>query len=254
MNNETKEKLARSLTAETTELLPYLPYLLRDFWSLGSDPRIIACLAEKHGPYSKILDLGCGKGAVSVELASRLKIPVKGIDIIPEFIRFATQKAKEHGVEDLCRFVTEDINLSVEKERDYDCVVFASVGNVLGNTAETLYRLKQTIKPGGYLIIDDAYLPEGQDIKYEYDYLTKSQWLTLFKDLGLKIAEAFQHTETNLNEEKEMAYITARAEELMEKYPDKKTLFEGYIRSQQNEYDDLNESLVCVIWVLRLEE
>jgi len=32
---DVKEKLAKSLTAETTELIPYLPYLLQDLWELG---------------------------------------------------------------------------------------------------------------------------------------------------------------------------------------------------------------------------
>ena len=35
MTKETEEKLARSLSAETTELLPFLPYLLQDLWALG---------------------------------------------------------------------------------------------------------------------------------------------------------------------------------------------------------------------------
>ena len=36
-----------------------------------------------------------------------------------------------------------------------------------------------------------------------------------------------------------MAHITARANELIEKHPDKKAIFEGYIKSQQNEYIDI---------------
>lgn len=36
-----EEKLAKSLTAESTELIPYLPYLLQDLWELGSSPKDI---------------------------------------------------------------------------------------------------------------------------------------------------------------------------------------------------------------------
>lgn len=35
LKQSTEEKLAASLTAETTELLPYLPYLLQDLWTYG---------------------------------------------------------------------------------------------------------------------------------------------------------------------------------------------------------------------------
>ena len=34
-----EEKLAKSLTAGSVELIPYLPYLLQDLWELGSSPK-----------------------------------------------------------------------------------------------------------------------------------------------------------------------------------------------------------------------
>ena len=34
-----EEKLAKSLTAETIELIPHLPYLLQDLWEMGSSPK-----------------------------------------------------------------------------------------------------------------------------------------------------------------------------------------------------------------------
>lgn len=67
MTRETEEKLAAALSAETTELLPFLPYILQDFWELGSDPAVMAELINKHISLSestRILDLACGKGAV----------------------------------------------------------------------------------------------------------------------------------------------------------------------------------------------
>ena len=257
MNRETEEKLARSLTAETTELLPYLPYLLQDFWELGSAPETMAELIGKYVCLSedtKILDLACGKGAVSIQIAQKLQARVKGIDIISAFTEFAANKAKELGVNDLCEFVAADINEAVKTERDYDCVVFVSVGNVLGDTAETLQHLKATVKSGGYLLIEDAYLSENssqEDIKYHYEYLTKEQWMALFKDMDLELVETAYDDNPSPNKESEMAAISARAKELIEKHPEKRTIFEEYIRSQQNEYDDLDDSLVCVTWMLR---
>ena len=257
MNKETAEKLARSLTAETTELIPYLPYLLQDFWALGSVPESIAELVEKYvcpSESTRILDLACGKGAVSINIAQRLQMKVKGIDITSAFIEFAANKAKELGVNELCEFVEADINEAVKTEAGYDCVIFVSAGNLLGDTAETLHRLKTTVKSGGYLLIEDAYLSDNsssEDIKFHYEYLTKAQWITLFESAVLDLLETVYYNNPNLNEESEMAAISARANELIEKYPEKKEMFEGYIRSQQNEYDDLDDSLTCAVWVLR---
>ena len=253
--NVIEEKLARSLTAETVELLPYLPYLLQDFWALGSNPVAITELIGKYvspTDNARVLDLACGKGAVSVNIAQKLRVRVKGIDMLPAFIEFAIQKAKEFGVDDLCEFIESDINEAIKTEKGYDCVVFVSAGNVLGNTTETLDKLKATVKSGGYLVIEDAYLSDGisqSDIKCYYEYLTEPQWMALFKEAGLDLLETFY--DDSPDQESEMAAITARANELMIKYPDKKEIFESYIHSQRNEYGDLDCNLTCATWILR---
>jgi len=260
ITRETEEKLARSLSWETTELLPFLPYLLQDFWELGSNPDVMAELIHKYVSISdktRILDLACGKGAVSVKVAGKLRVKVKGIDLIPEFIEYAAQRAKEFYVDDLCEFLLDDINEAVKTEKDYDCVVFGAVGpDVLGGPAETLNKLKATVKPGGYILIEEGYIPdEGKReyIRYNRDaYFPEQYWMALFKEMGLELIEtASGHSEGDLDSESGLAAITARAEELIEKHPDKKALFEGYIRNQQNEYDDIDDSLVCVTWILR---
>ncbi|WP_313019647.1 hypothetical protein [Acetoanaerobium noterae] len=61
-----EEKLAKSLTAESVELIPYLPYLLQDLWELGSSPKDMVHLISKNiiiSEKTKVLDLACGKGA-----------------------------------------------------------------------------------------------------------------------------------------------------------------------------------------------
>ena len=260
ITKETEEKLVRSLSWETTELLPFLPYLLQDFWELGSDPDVMAKMINKYVGVSdktRVLDLACGKGAVSVKVAQQLRVKVKGIDLMPEFIDYAEQKAKEFNVEDLCEFLIDDINEAVKTEKDYDCVVFGAAGvDVLGGPAEALNKLKATVKPGGYIMIEEGFI-SGEDkrekVRYNRDvYFTEQQWVALFKEANLELIEtASGHSEGDLDSVTGMAAIIARANELIEKYPDKRTLFEEYIRNQQNEYADIDDSLVCVTWVLR---
>jgi SAM-dependent methyltransferase len=263
MISKTEEKLAASLSAETIELLPFLPYLLKDFWELGSDPEIMCELIQKHvnlSPETKVLDLACGKGAVSIRIAERFQIKVKGVDILPEFIENAKQKASEHEVMDLCEFVIGDINEALENEKDYDVVVFGAVGAVLGSPPDMLRKLKSVIKPSGYVLIDECYLPDNVkqgDVKCNnnYEYLTGKQWALLFKEAELELLDTdFGENNTTLasgDSDIGMAFITARADELIEKHPDKKEIFEGYVRNQQNEYDDIENSLICVTWLLK---
>ena len=257
MDKKTEEKLACSLTAETTELLPFLPYLLQDLWELGSNPKDMIKLIKKHMPISeatKILDVACGKGAVAVNVAENLGVNVYGFDLLLDFIEYARQKAKELNVNSLCHFAAADANEIVNTEVDYDCVIFGAAGNILGSPQETLSKLRKTVKPGGFILIDESYLPDasgGEEIKYKnYEYLTREQWMRLFQDNGLKLVEEITHTE-EYNFDSDNKAIAARAEELSAKHPEKRTIFEGYIQSQLNECDDLEENLESVTWMLQ---
>ena len=260
MTREIQEKLAGSLTAETTKLLPFLPYLLQDFWELGSNPNAVVELIEKYIDISentKVLDLACGKGAVSVTIARELGLRVKGIDLLPDFIEVAVQKAAEFNVCNLCEFVVADINEAIKMEENYDVVIFCSAGNVLGNPAETLSKLKATVKTGGYILIDECYLANDRkqgDVLYNnYEYFTEEQWGVLFREAGLKLINTFSGCcPENPDSDSDMAAIATRANELIEKHPDEKAIFEGYIHSQQKEYDDIDSCLVGVVWILKV--
>jgi len=184
ITQKTEEKLARSLSWESTDLLPFMPYLLQDFWELGSDPDVMA-------------------------------------------------------------------------EKGYDCVIFGAVGpDVLGGPAEALRKLKATVKPGGYILIEEGYIPDDgrrEDVRFNREaYFHKQHWTARFKEAGLELVEtASGHCEGHLDGDSGLAAITARAGELMEKHPDQKAMFEGYVRNQRDEYEDIEGSLECVTWVLR---
>lgn len=247
-----EEKLAKSLTASSTELIPYLPYLLQDLWELGSSPGDILDLITGHigvSVQTRVLDLACGKGSVGVHLAKKLGCMVKGIDIIPEFIEFAIKKAREYGVEEFCEFMAGDITESVKTERGYDIVIYGAVGDVLGDWEETITLLKNTVKKGGYIIIDDAYGNGGSDSKY----LTREQWLRLFRDKGVRLIDekaAMDDELTALNNEQQKMIIK-RAGELKERLPEKAGLFDGYIQSQREECDELENDISGVTMLLQ---
>lgn len=248
-----EEKLAKSLTAESVELIPYLPYLLQDLWELGASPKDITEMITKHIPVSKetkVLDLACGKGAVSVYLAKELGCMVKGIDIIPEFIEFAIQKVQEYGVEELCEFLVGDITEMIKTEKDYDIVILGAVGDVLGNPEETISLLKKTVKKGGYIIIDDAY---GND-ENNSQYPTRERWLSIFAKTGVKLIEdkIIEEDElTSINDENQKMIIK-RANELKEQLPEKAYLFDSYIESQQAECDELENEISGVTMLLKV--
>ena len=100
-----KEMVAYALEIDEA-LLPFIPQRLVDFDELGIDAEIITeTLADLHLPSSvTILDLGCGKDAVAVEIAEELAVQVLGIDLFEAFIPLCEEQAKDAGVARLCSF------------------------------------------------------------------------------------------------------------------------------------------------------
>lgn len=248
-----EEKLAESLTAESTELIPFLPYLLQDLWELGSSPtEIIDILSEQCHvqPNTRVLDLACGKGAVSVNIAKTFKCNVLGVDIMPDFITYAKNKAIENKVDNLCSFEVEDIGKTVDRVNNFNIVILGAVGDVLGNQKETLIKLIKTIKKGGFILIDDVY---SRKTNKDSKYITKKKWKQIFDELNLilvtdKIANESDIKSTN---DEQQALIKQRVEELKKKYIDKASLFDGYIASQLDECKELENDIDPVTLLLQ---
>ncbi|MCG8430743.1 MAG: methyltransferase domain-containing protein, partial [Candidatus Omnitrophica bacterium] len=112
-----EQSIIRAMDGSDPGLIPFLPYILQDCWEIGSDPNTMIDLVRKHArdhANLRVLDLGCGKGAVSVKIAKEFKCDCFGIDAMEGFIDEANRKAKEHGVEHLCHFEAGDIRERVK--------------------------------------------------------------------------------------------------------------------------------------------
>ena len=128
-----QEMIAYALVVDP-ELLPLIPDLLADLDELGSDAElIIEVLADLRLPNStRVIDLGCGKGAIAVKIAAMLGFHVDGIDLFEPFIIGCRERAAVAGVSDHCRFQCADILKIVDAIEPTDIAIFAALGDVLG--------------------------------------------------------------------------------------------------------------------------
>lgn len=251
MDTRTEQNLAASMTADTTEIIPYLAYLLQDFWELGSSPNDMVELLAEHVPEierRRALDLGCGKGAVAIALAKRLAMHVKGIDAIPEFIGQARSAAIREGVSQRCSFEIGDITALVQSEAGYDCTVYGAVGPVLGEPEAMLAALRGTLRSGGYLLLDDAYAAHD-DATEAYPAL--ETWNALFEHAGFEAIACRPANGSATDYDKEMGWISRRVEELSSMHPGKADLFAHYLEAQRGEYDELLHDIVGATWLLK---
>jgi cyclopropane fatty-acyl-phospholipid synthase-like methyltransferase len=251
-----EDSILTAMECSDKEILPYLPYILQDFWEIGSDPDTIISLIRKHiniDNLPKVLDLGCGKGAVAVNVAHKLRCECFGIDAISEFISFARTKANEYGVDELCKFVVGDIREMIKGLEFYDVIILGAIGQVFGNYYETLTILNQHLSKDGIIIIDDGYIEDESAFSHQQVY-RKSEIQKQINEAGMVLAEEVvddaNDTVAN-NYDREYYNLAKRCQELMDKHPDKASIFLNYKNIQKIEYNNLKREITCSTMVIK---
>ena len=251
-----EESIAIAMDMQDTEIVPFLPYILQDFWEIGTSSETVIGFVQKHcGTVEtqciaslQILDLGCGKGAVSVKLAKHLNCNCLGIDGVSGFIEAAKEKAREYNVETLCQFEVGDIREKIKTLGKFDVIVLGAIGQVFGDYYATLTTLTQHLAPNGIIIIDDAYIENSSTFQHPA-ILPHREILAQIERVGMELIDEHTGEETAYSEE--FANIEKRCKELIVKYPEKRALFESYIQIQADEYDVLENDVIASTMVLK---
>lgn len=106
-------------------------------------------------PGQRILDLACGFGRHALELARR-GFSVVGVDITPEYVRYAQEQAAREGLD--ARFLCMDIR-TVSFKNEFDAALSMADGAIgyLENDAENrkiFEVVSRALKPGGRHFMD----------------------------------------------------------------------------------------------------
>ena len=106
-----------------------------------------ACLS----PEARILDVGCGDGALAGVLNSRLKLPVYGVDTNEKGVALAKQMFAERGLSgDFCVIRGYDTGL---EDASFAAAVCSEVIEHVDNPRAMLHEIFRVLVPGGRLII-----------------------------------------------------------------------------------------------------
>lgn len=104
----------------------------------------------------RVLDIGCGNGALAIRLAGQFKdskkVKFKGIDISAPFAQYANKAAKYKEVDQSVVFAQKD----VEKEGiegEYDVIINSEVLEHLTNPEAFLKMVAGALKPGGVFLL-----------------------------------------------------------------------------------------------------
>jgi cyclopropane fatty-acyl-phospholipid synthase-like methyltransferase len=226
MERQTHELVAEAFGA-APELLPLLPALFADFTALGGWPDKVATILRESAQLPQeaaVVDLGCGKGAVSLVLAAELGYRVTGFDLFEPFLEDAASGARAAGVHHLCSFEVADIRDRAEAVAAFDVAIFAAVG-------AGLYA-----KFPGY-----GYYERHDEALHQ---------LTAHGDVMVReiLISSEEFTEQNL---RDLESIRRGVQRLSQTHVQHREQLKQFLASQETEYTFLNKHTTEAVWLLR---
>lgn len=129
--------------------------------TLGQVSRAYDRLVRHLEPGRRVLDLGCGTGALSLR-AARREARVTAIDVNPAMLEIARRNARAAGLEDRIDFRERGIaELGPEPAESYDAVISGLCFSELSPDERdfALEQAARVLQPGGLLLLADETRP-----------------------------------------------------------------------------------------------
>jgi tocopherol O-methyltransferase len=118
--------------------------------------RELATRGGVHGD-DRVLDAGCGVGGSAIWLARELGARVVGVNVVPGDVERGRRYARRRNVADLVTFELQDMTRTNFPDESFDVVwAIESVCHV-PDKREFLAEARRLLKPGGRLVIADAF-------------------------------------------------------------------------------------------------
>ncbi|KAE8143704.1 S-adenosyl-L-methionine-dependent methyltransferase [Aspergillus pseudotamarii] len=126
---------------------------------------------------SKILDIGCGPGSISVDFASRApQGHVTGIEYVPDPLDQARELASSKGVTNI-DFRVGDIHSLDFPDDTFDIVHVHQVLQHIADPVKALKEMRRVVKPGGIVAARESsvmtWYPENKGIEAWLDITTR---------------------------------------------------------------------------------
>ena len=182
----------------------------------------------------RVLDIGCGDGKVTAELASSLpQGSVLGIDSSPEMIAFAKDAFMDKFVN--LAFQCVDVR-HISFTREFDIVFSNATLHWVADHASVLTKIRQSLRPSGMMLLQMAGKGNASDVvEAVNEMIRQKQWRAHFHDFS------FPYTLYSDDKYKKLVRAAGLAVKRIELFP--KTMvhkgresFSGWIRTTWHPY------------------
>jgi len=110
----------------------------------------------------RVLEIASGSGGTAVRLARRLGVRVSGIDANPAAVFAATQRAREHSVEDRVTFDLGDASEALAfPDGSFEAIFCNDSINHLPDRPAVLAEWRRVLRPGGRFLYTDPVVVTG---------------------------------------------------------------------------------------------
>ena len=138
-------------------------------WRSAAEQAEIAALL-RLGPETRLLDIACGSGGPTLDLAERTGCRVVGLDVEPAGIARAQEAAAARGLGSRAEFRAADCGGPLPfPDAAFDAVLCVDAINHLPDRLGVLREWARLLRPGGRLLFTDPVVLTGAVAKAELD-------------------------------------------------------------------------------------
>ncbi len=138
-------------------------------------------LLPQLAPDARVLDVGCGPGTITVDLAARVpQGQVTGIDAAADVLALAREEAERHGQANV-RFETGDAYRLAFADGSFDVVHAHQVLQHLSDPVAALTEMRRVCRPGGLVAARDG---DYAGMFWYPEYPELEEWRALYRNVA----------------------------------------------------------------------